>query len=120
MLFSGDVIYKGRIPFLDSPEVNIKHWLKGLDYLASIKPAPRYIVPGHGDIETDVRRAFSFTRDYLKYVMDAMIKALQNQVLFDEAYRNTDWSRYENMPAFKASNRGNAYRVYLQLEPEYF
>jgi glyoxylase-like metal-dependent hydrolase (beta-lactamase superfamily II) len=120
VLFSGDVIYKGRIPFLDSPETDVRNWIKGLDYLANLKPAPRFIIPGHGDADSDVARSLAFTRGYLEYVVNAMKKALQDLTPFAQAYKNTDWSKYENMPAFKASNRGNAYRIYLELEPEYF
>ena len=120
ILFSGDVIYKGRIPFLDSPETDIKSWLKGLDYLTKLKPAPRFIIPGHGDADTDVAQALSFTKSYLEYVMNAMKKGLKDLNSFEDTYNNTDWSKYQNMPAFKASNRGNAYRIYLELEPEFF
>jgi len=120
VLFSGDVIYKGRIPFLDSPETNVRNWIKGLEYLTRMTPAPRFIIPGHGEAETDVARSLAFTKGYLEYVIDAMKKALRKQSSFDEAYNNTDWSKYENMPAFKASNRGNAYRIFLELEPEFF
>lgn len=120
VLFSGDVIYKGRVPFLDSPETDVRNWLKGLDYLASLKPAPRFIIPGHGEADDDVARSLAFTKGYLEYVVSEMTKALQDLTPFDEAYKNTDWSKYEGMPAFKASNRGNAYRIYLELEPEIF
>lgn len=120
ILFSGDVIYKGRIPFLDSPETDVNNWLKGLNYLTSIKPAPRFIIPGHGDVETDVARSLAFTKNYLEFVVNAMIKGLQNMTSFEDTYNNTDWSEYKNMPAFKSSNRGNAYRIYLELEPKYF
>jgi len=120
VLFSGDVIYKGRVPFLDSPETDTVSWLDGLDYLASLEPAPRFIIPGHGEADTDVARAISFTRDYIQYVRDAMAKGLTDLKSFAETYDNTDWSRYEGMPAFDASNRGNAYRIYLELEPQLF
>lgn len=120
VLFSGDVIYQGRIPFLDSPETDVRNWLKGLDYLANLQPPPRYIIPGHGNFDTDVLHSISFTKDYLEYVINAMKTGLQNGQSFEEAYKSTDWSKYENMPAFNASNRGNAYRIYLELEPEYF
>jgi glyoxylase-like metal-dependent hydrolase (beta-lactamase superfamily II) len=120
VLFSGDVIYKGRIPYLDSPETNIKSWLEGLDYLASLNPAPSFIIPGHGEADTDVATALSFTKGYIEYVIDAMKAGLKDWRSFAETYDSTDWSKYENMPAFKASNRGNAYRIYLELEPEFF
>jgi len=120
VLFSGDVIYKGRIPFLDSPETDVKRWLLGLDYLAKLDPAPTFIIPGHGDAETDVKHALAFTKGYIEYVMNAMIKGLRANKNFADTYKSTDWSKYKKMPAFKASNRGNAYRIYLELEPEYF
>lgn len=120
VLFSGDVIYKGRIPFLDSPETDVRNWLMGLNALTNLKPKPSFIIPGHGDAETDVAHALSFTKGYLEYVINAMKSGLQNNLSFAEAYKKTDWSKYAKMPAFKASNRGNAYRIYLELEPEYF
>jgi glyoxylase-like metal-dependent hydrolase (beta-lactamase superfamily II) len=120
VLFSGDVIYKGRIPFLDSPQTDVHNWIKGLDYLSNLKPAPRFIIPGHGDAETDVRHALSFTKGYLEFVVDSMTRGLKDLRPFDETYDDTDWSKYEHMPAFKASNRGNAYRIYLELEPSLF
>jgi glyoxylase-like metal-dependent hydrolase (beta-lactamase superfamily II) len=120
VLFSGDVIYKGRIPFLDSPETDVKNWLKGLDYLTHIEPAPTYIIPGHGDAETEVAHALSFTKGYLEYVINSMKAGIINGKNFADTYKSTDWSKYAKMPAFKASNRGNAYRIYLEIEPDYF
>jgi hypothetical protein len=39
---------------------------------------------------------------------------------YDASYRAADWSRYENLPAFDASNRGNAYRIYPEMAAESF
>jgi glyoxylase-like metal-dependent hydrolase (beta-lactamase superfamily II) len=120
VLFSGDVIYKGRVPFLDSPQTDITHWLKGLEYLSQLQPAPRFIIPGHGKPSSDIHEAVAVTRDYIEYVRTAMRKAVRDFVPFDQAYESTDWSKYKDMPAFKASNRGNAYRIYLEMEAESF
>ena len=49
-----------------------------------------------------------------------MRQAAADFVPFDQAYQATDWSAYENMPAFEASNRGNAYRIYLEMEAASF
>ena len=120
VLFSGDVIYKGRVPFLDSPETDIDHWLEGLDYLAGMQPPPAYVIPGHGTPSADVRQAVTATRDYIVFVREAMRQAVENFVPFDQAYEAADWSAYSGMPAFDASNRGNAYRIYLDLEADSF
>nr|WP_232020251.1 MBL fold metallo-hydrolase [Sulfuriflexus mobilis] len=116
VLFSGDVIYKGRVPFLDSPETDTSHWLEGLESLAKLQPQPRYIIPGHGDISNDTKKAIKVTQDYIGYVRREMQKAVEDLIPFDEAYDAVDWSQYKNMPAFNASNRGNAYRIYLEME----
>ena len=108
------------MPFLDSPDTNTKHWLEGLAYLENLKPKPRFIIPGHGDASRDVNKAIGVTRDYIEFVRMKMKQAVQDFVAFDEAYENTDWSKYKDMPAFKASNRGNAYRIYLEMEAESF
>jgi glyoxylase-like metal-dependent hydrolase (beta-lactamase superfamily II) len=120
VLFSGDVIYKGRVPFLDSPETDVDHWLQGLDYLSALQPRPRFVIPGHGTPSDDLQQAITLTRDYIDYVRDAMQQAVADFVPFEEAYESTDWSDYADMPAFDASNRGNAYRIYLEMEAESF
>ena len=120
VLLSGDVIYKGRVPFLDSPETDIDRWLKGLDSLSSLQPQPRFVIPGHGGLSENLQQAIALTRGYIVYVRDVMRSAVADFVPFDEVYETTDWSAYEDLPAFDASNRGNAYRIYLEMEAESF
>ena len=120
VLFGGDVIYKGRVPFLDSPETDVERWLDGLEYLVNLTPQPRFVIPGHGDPSDNVEQAIMTTRGYINYVIDAMRDAAENLIPFDEAYESTDWSQYENMPAFDQSNRGNAYRIFLEMEARGF
>ncbi len=45
-----------------------------------------------------------------------MGKAVENWIDFDAAYEQIDWSKYKTMPAFSSNNRGNAYRIFLELE----
>ena len=49
-----------------------------------------------------------------------MQQAVDDFIPFDQAYEDTDWSAYQAMPAFDASNRGNAYRIDLELEADSF
>ncbi|WP_407702795.1 MULTISPECIES: MBL fold metallo-hydrolase [Thiorhodovibrio] len=118
VFFSGDVIYDGRIPFLDSPETDIEQWVAGLDAIAALDDEVRAIIPGHGSLSKKPQEAVAFTRGYITDVKDAMRSAVEDFVPFDQAYSDTDWSKYADMPAFDASHRGNAYRVYLEQEAE--
>jgi len=115
VVFTGDLIFDGRLPFLAS-DVNTENWVARLDYLRSLKPAPRFIIPGHGEASANALAAIAFTRDSLTYLRDKMGRAAADFIPFDEAYAATDWSRYEKLPAFSGANRSNAYQVYLEME----
>ena len=116
VLFAGDIVQNGRIPFMASAAANTRNWLAGLREVATF--APRFILPGHGTPATDATRAIAFTDGYIRFVRKAMGDAVAQWTEFDAAYRDTDWSAYEALPAFGASNRGNAYRVFLEIEAE--
>ena len=73
------------------------------------------IVPGHGPASTQAVQVLDFTHDYLQYLQTTMQDAVDELIPFDEAYKMTDWSAYEKLPAFRV-NRNNAYFMYLALE----
>jgi len=114
VVFSGDILFSGRIPFVG--EADSKRWLERIDRLIAMKP--KILVPGHGPPSRDVARDLQLTRDYLVFLREAMGKAVEDFVPFEEAYAKTDWSRFSKLPAFEAANRVNAYGQYLVMERE--
>jgi len=114
LLFAGDLIFAGRVPFVGSADSS--GWLKAMDKMIALKP--QVVVPGHGPASTDVERDLVTTRDYLVYLRQTMGAAVADMVPFDEAYARTDWSRFRALPAFEAANRINAYGTYLLMEQE--
>jgi glyoxylase-like metal-dependent hydrolase (beta-lactamase superfamily II) len=118
VLFAGDIVQNGRIPFMNSDDVSTTQWLHALDEVAALDP--KFIIPGHGRTSTAAKQAIAFTRDYILYVRNAMTTAVQNWTDFDVAYERADWSKYRDLPAFASNNRGNAYRIYLELEQSQF
>jgi glyoxylase-like metal-dependent hydrolase (beta-lactamase superfamily II) len=118
VLFAGDIVQNGRIPFMNSDDVSTTHWLKALDDVRALDP--KYIIPGHGKPSAAPKEAIAFTRDYILYVRKAMSDAVANWVDFNTAYNSTDWSKYKDYPAFESNNRGNAYRIFLELESSQF
>ncbi|MBD3642157.1 MAG: MBL fold metallo-hydrolase [Marinobacter sp.] len=114
VLFSGDIIQNGRVPFLASSEVDTANWMKAIEQVRKLNP--KILIPGHGKASENAMAALNFTYDYLAYVREQMGAAVENWVQFEDAYEQTDWTRYEGLPAFEASNKANAYRVYLEME----
>lgn len=113
-LFSGDLIFKGRVPFVG--EADSRLWLKALNNLIAFKP--RYLIPGHGAASSTPAKDLQLTRDYLTYVRKVMGQAVANFVPFDEAYAQADWQQFSKLPAFLNANRANAYNTYLLMEKE--
>lgn len=114
VVFSGDILFKGRIPFVGAADS--KAWLARIGRLIDLKP--RLMVTGHGEVSTNPAADLGLTRDYLAFLRREMGKAVADFVPFDEAYAKTDWSRYAMLPAFGEANRVNAYGTYLLMERE--
>jgi len=114
VLFSGDLFFRGRIPFVGQADSRL--WISSLERLIDYKP--RVVVPGHGPASTDPMADLVMTRDYLVYLRQTMGEAAHKLEPFEDAYARADWSRYEKMPLFRAANRMNAYNTYLLMEQQ--
>lgn len=115
VLYSGDVVYEGRVPFIGDADTT--KWLATLDRLMKIDC--KVLVPGHGPASYHPRRDVKLTRDYLEFLQTQMMEAVEKFEDFDTAYAAIDWSRYKDIPTFDAANRRNAYSVYLQMQAKW-
>ncbi len=115
VLFAGDLVFRGRLPFVGQA-ADSKKWIESLDTLLLFDI--QTTVPGHGPVSSSARDDLRQTRDYLTYLRESMDKASRNLEPFDEAYKATDWSRFEHLPLFRAANRMNVYNTYLLMERE--
>jgi glyoxylase-like metal-dependent hydrolase (beta-lactamase superfamily II) len=114
VLFSGDLIFEGRVPYLGSSDT--RFWLETLEKMEM--QSLQGLVPGHGAAAKEPAKTVSLTRRYLAFIREKMGAAVEELEAFDEAYKQTDWSEFANLPAFKEANRKNAYQVYLSMEAE--
>ena len=114
VLFAGDLVFRGRIPFVGNADS--RGWMSALDEIQ--KQNPKIVVPGHGSYSTNPLADITFTRNYLAYLREVMGPAARDLDPFEEAYAKADWSEYEGMPLFRAANRMNAYNVYLSIQAE--
>lgn len=114
VLFAGDLVFRGRVPYVG--EADSRRWIASLDQLLELPV--KVIVPGHGPYSTQPRADLQVTRDYLAYLRKTMGAAAWEMTPFKEAYKATDWSRFDQMPLFKEANRMNAYNTYLLMEQQ--
>ena len=112
VLFAGDLVFRGRIPFVG--QADSQNWIASLGRLIELHP--KVIVPGHGPASEVPLADLELTRNYLVYLRKSMREAAENLEPFEDAYAKADWSRFERMPLFRAANRMNAYNTYLLME----
>lgn len=114
VLFAGDIVFRGRIPFIG--QADSRRWIGALDRMLAMKP--RVLVPGHGPLSLDPEPDLALTRDYLLYLRQTMGEAARQLEPFEEAYARTDWSRFDKLPLFGPANRMNAFNTFLLMEHE--
>ena len=112
VLFAGDLVFRGRIPFVG--QADSQNWIASLGRLIDFHP--KVMVPGHGPVSAVPLTDLELTRDYLVYLRKSMRESAENLEPFEDAYAKADWSRFEKMPLFRAANRMNAYNTYLLME----
>jgi len=114
VLFSGDIIFEGRIAFLG--DADTRHWLQTLERMETSEL--KALIPGHGSAAADPNQAIGQMRRYLAFLRKIMTDAFENLQSFDEVYDEVDWSEFSHLPAFNEANRRNAFQVFLSIERE--
>jgi glyoxylase-like metal-dependent hydrolase (beta-lactamase superfamily II) len=113
-LLAGDLYFSGRLPYVGNADS--KAWLAAMDRIVPL--GPKVVIPGHGAASSDPAPDLALTREYLQFLREKMGAAVRDLKSFDEAYAETDWSRFSKLPAFEAANRINAYGTFLRMEQE--
>ena len=118
VLFAGDIVQNSRIPHMNSDDVSTTQWLAALArWKSSIRNSSFPATAG--------RRRRPNRRSPSPAITFNMCEArwrrrCRTGPISTWPMRRTDWSKYRDMPAFAANNRGNAYRIYLELEQSQF
>ena len=115
VLFSGDLIFEERIPFIGNGDTG--HWLETLEKLET--DGLHALVPGHGPASFEPAATLRLTRRYLQFLRENLSAGVAELMSFDEIYAQIDWSEFEDLPTFAEGNRINAYQVFLSLEQEF-
>jgi hypothetical protein len=107
-------VYVDRLPAI-IPVSSTRAWVDAFSVIEEL--APRWIVPGHGDV-TNLERARLETRDYLDALRKHMKRAVDEGMDIDAAVRSFDGARFRHLANAAELMAGNANRVYLEVERE--
>jgi len=112
VVFAGDIVFTDRLLGV-LPFSSTSGWLASFEEMAKLKP--RLIIPGHGDV-CDLAKARRETGDYLRLLLDHMVKAVNQGQDLQAAIDSLDQSAFATLPNYELLKGGNASRVYLEAE----
>lgn len=113
VLWTGDLVFRERIPALDG---SIVGWLADIDGLARNDAA--MIVPGHGAATRDIGAALASERRYLEAVRDGVRAALAGGRSIEQAAQEVAAGERPHWQLWDTAHAHNVSRAYQELEWE--
>ena len=120
VLFAGDIVQNSRIPFMNSDDVDTANWLRGARRRSrsSIRNSS---FPATAGRRPRPRQAIAFTRDYIELCArrdgqgGGELDRFRRRLCSRPIGRST-----RPCPLSSSNNRGNAYRIFLEMEQSQF
>ncbi|MBD3841252.1 MAG: MBL fold metallo-hydrolase [Campylobacterales bacterium] len=113
IVFAGDIAFNQRLlPIFKITQTN--KWLEAWEKFEKLQPS--VVVPGHGDV-TDIATTRKYTKDYLSYLRNSILKIIEDGGTLNDAY-NIDMSAYEHLDTFRELGKQNIAILFTQLEFE--
>lgn len=113
VLFTGDLLFRDRIPALDG---NLDGWITAIKQLAALDPQPAVVVPGHGPVGHALKAEADTELGYLQDLRNAVCKfinkggslqALSDSIMAKDRSHWQLWDQHEPL---------NLNRAYLELQ----
>lgn len=114
-VFTGDLVFLDRLLAIQrGGKPLITSWNKAFKVMAALKPV--HVVPGHG-APGDLAKAQADTGDYLDFLVTNIVPAVDNmEDIGDVVNRLEKAPAFKQLANFKALQRQNVNRAFLQLE----
>jgi len=112
-LFTGDLLFRDRVPALDGSALG---WLAAMDSLARLNA--HHVVPGHGPVARDVRAAMAPQRRYVHVLVEGTRAAIAHGKSMSDAIARVGSGEMPHWQLWDSAHAHNVARVYQELEWE--
>jgi quinoprotein relay system zinc metallohydrolase 2 len=112
-LWTGDLLFVERTPSIDG---DIKAWITLTEAMGKLNITQ--VVPGHGPVVKDYRKAFANQHRYLSKLLEDVRLSIKNGEMMENAMGTAAASERSNWVLFDIVNRRNVNLIYPALEWE--
>lgn len=112
-LWTGDLLFVERTPSMDG---DIKGWIAATQSLGQLTPA--LVIPGHGPVVTDSRKALADQQRYLTTLLEDIRSSIKKGEVMESAMNTAAASERDKWVLFDIVNRRNVNILYPALEWE--
>jgi quinoprotein relay system zinc metallohydrolase 2 len=112
-LWTGDLLFRERIPSLDG---SVLGWLKVIDGLK--QQQVKLAIPGHGPVTNDLPGALDEERGYLQMLVDQVRGMIKQGVPMEVAMTRVGMPQAAQWQLWEQHHRRNVIRVFHELEWE--
>jgi glyoxylase-like metal-dependent hydrolase (beta-lactamase superfamily II) len=118
ILWISDLAFNQRTTYMgDGHSAQI---LAAQDWLLKTFNDIRFMVPGHGSVQTPPFPMVAKTHEYVTRMRNAMKEAVENGVSMLDAVQSVEFEDWKNIPLYEENQRANANFVYREMEKAYF
>ncbi len=123
ILFAGDLVFGGRVPFLGSG--NSRTWLLCLEKIKEL--SPEILLPGHGEPlygKENINKQVDWTMNYIRDIRSVVRKLYEEGYSVEEVRNKANEEmlkinpEYSQLSVFFEVNPVNAYYLYFEIERE--
>ena len=112
-LFAGDLLFRERIPAVDG---SAKGWIGVIDRMSRMRV--QRVVPGHGAVAGDLKKAFAPERRYLQTLVDGARASIARGESMNTAIAHVGLAEKSHWLLWDSAHAHNVARVYQELEWE--
>ncbi len=111
VLFTGDLVFRERVPALDG---SVRGWLAAIDALSTMRVD--WVVPGHGAVTNDLAAALAPERRYLQSLADGVRRELDAGESLEHAIEHVGAEEKPDWALWDTAHPRNVSRAYQELE----
>lgn len=118
IVWISDLAFNNRVTFM--ADGHSKKAIEEQDWLLKTFSTVKYMIPGHGSVQTTPFSMVKKTQSYIQRLRDRVSQAIENDIELQETINTTEFDDWKDIYLYQLNQKKNVDFVYRELEEELF